>query len=146
MAFSKKRRLKLEHLQARKLMAADIDLDNGILEIEGTNDNETIEISYEYNHHGEIDEVLVEIKDEDGDVIKDKDYDVEDVNWIVVNANGGDDVVTNNTDINMEAHGGEGNDTLNGGSVADYLFGGNGNDVINGNDGNDFVQGAVATV
>ena len=43
------RTLRVEALAARKLMAADIDLSGGILEIEGTNDHETIEISYEYD-------------------------------------------------------------------------------------------------
>jgi hypothetical protein len=121
MALSNNRKMKFENLEDRRLMAADIDLDaNGIIQIEGTDENDTIEISYTYDN-AEIDEVLVVIRDADGDVIEDKDYDVEDVNWINVYAKDGDDYVVNNTDINMTADGGAGRLRLKSRSQQDFL-------------------------
>ena len=55
----------------------------------------------------------------DGDGIEYIHYDVEDVDWINVNALGGNDTIINNTDINMTADGGAGNDTMFGGAQAD---------------------------
>jgi Ca2+-binding RTX toxin-like protein len=60
---------------------------------------------------------------------------------LVVNANGGDDVVTAGNGlaplIKMTVDGGAGNDTLTGGDGADTLIGGDGNDLIVGGRGND---------
>jgi Ca2+-binding RTX toxin-like protein len=60
---------------------------------------------------------------------------------LVVNANGGDDVVTASTGlaalIQLTADGGAGNDTLNGSDGADVLIGGDGDDFIDGNRGDD---------
>lgn len=60
---------------------------------------------------------------------------------LVVNANGGDDVITAGnglaTLINLTLDGGNGNDTITGGDGNDQLFGGDGNDTINGGRGND---------
>jgi Ca2+-binding RTX toxin-like protein len=60
---------------------------------------------------------------------------------IVINANGGDDVVTAGnglaTLVQLTIDGGAGNDTITGGDGADQLIGGDGNDAINGGRGND---------
>lgn len=60
---------------------------------------------------------------------------------LVLNANGGDDVVTAGnglaTLIQLRVDGGTGNDSLTGGDGVDQLIGGDGNDVINGGRGND---------
>lgn len=62
---------------------------------------------------------------------------------LVLNANGGDDVVTAGnglaTLIQLTIDGGTGNDTITGGDGVDSLFGGDGNDVVNGGRGNDTV-------
>ncbi len=55
--------------------------------------------------------------------------------------NGGDDRLTNRTDIATYAEGGEGNDTLVGGSGADVLDGGAGTDRLEGRLGNDRLLG-----
>src|SRR5215213_8935919 len=60
---------------------------------------------------------------------------------LVINANGGDDVITAGnglaTLISLTIDGGAGNDTITGGDSADTLMGGDGNDAITGGRGND---------
>jgi Ca2+-binding RTX toxin-like protein len=60
---------------------------------------------------------------------------------IVVNANGGDDVIVASnglaTLVQLTVDGGAGNDTITGGDGADTLLGGTGNDVVAGGRGND---------
>ena len=60
---------------------------------------------------------------------------------LVVNANGGDDVITAGNGlanlIKLTIDGGAGNDTITGGDGNDTLLGGDGNDVIIGGRGND---------
>ncbi|WP_128924713.1 beta strand repeat-containing protein [Bradyrhizobium guangxiense] len=60
---------------------------------------------------------------------------------LVVNAGGGDDIITATGNlaalINLTIDGGAGNDTIRGGNGADRLLGGDGNDFIDGNQGND---------
>ncbi len=59
------------------------------------------------------------------------------VTGIVVNAIGGNDVVTNSTGKPSRLLGGAGNDSLTGGSGDDVLIGGTGNDSLDGGDNND---------
>src|SRR4029077_2157565 len=63
---------------------------------------------------------------------------------LVVNANGGDDVITAGNGlanlIKLTIDGGAGNDTITGGDGNDTLLGGDGNDVIIGGRGNDTAQ------
>jgi Ca2+-binding RTX toxin-like protein len=60
---------------------------------------------------------------------------------IVINGNGGDDVITAGNGlaglVNLKIDGGGGNDTITGGDGADVLLGGDGNDVVTGGRGND---------
>ena len=60
---------------------------------------------------------------------------------LVVNANGGDDVITAGNGlanlIKLTIDGGAGNDTITGGDGNDTLIGGDGNDLITGGRGND---------
>jgi len=60
---------------------------------------------------------------------------------LVVNANGGDDVITAGNGlaslINLTIDGGAGNDTITGGDGNDMLIGGDGNDIITGGRGSD---------
>jgi Ca2+-binding RTX toxin-like protein len=60
---------------------------------------------------------------------------------LVVNANGGDDVITAGNGlaplIHLTLDGGAGNDTITGGDGDDKLIGGSGNDLVNGGRGND---------
>jgi Ca2+-binding RTX toxin-like protein len=63
---------------------------------------------------------------------------------IVVNANGGDDIITASNGlaalVKLTLDGGAGNDTITGGDGADLLLGGDGNDLIKGGRGNDTAQ------
>ena len=63
---------------------------------------------------------------------------------LVVNANGGDDVITAgnglSTLIQLTLDGGAGNDTITGGDGNDQLRGGDGNDLVVGGRGNDAAQ------
>ena len=63
---------------------------------------------------------------------------------LVVNANGGDDIITAGnglaTLIHLTLDGGAGNDTITGGDGDDTLIGGDGNDVITGGRGADTAQ------
>jgi Ca2+-binding RTX toxin-like protein len=63
---------------------------------------------------------------------------------LVINANGGDDVITAGNGlsalISLTIDGGTGNDTITGGDGNDTLFGGDGNDIITGGRGNDVAQ------
>ncbi len=63
---------------------------------------------------------------------------------LVLNANGGDDIITAGNGlaglIQLTLDGGAGNDTIIGGDGNDTLIGGDGNDVITGGRGNDVAQ------
>src|SRR5215204_4348036 len=63
---------------------------------------------------------------------------------LVINANGGDDVITAgnglSTLISLTIDGGAGNDTITGGDGNDTLLGGDGNDIITGGRGNDVAR------
>ncbi len=63
---------------------------------------------------------------------------------LVLNANGGDDVITAGNGlaglIQLTLDGGAGNDTITGGDGNDLLLGGDGNDLVNGGRGNDTAQ------
>jgi Ca2+-binding RTX toxin-like protein len=62
---------------------------------------------------------------------------------IIINANGGDDVITAGnglSGINLTIDGGAGNDTITGGDGNDRLIGGDGNDLIIGGRGSDTAQ------
>jgi len=79
------RNMKFENLEDRRLMTANIILNDGVLEIEGTNDDDTIEITYSFQTH----EVLVAISDADGNVIENNRYGVANIDSITVDTVGG---------------------------------------------------------
>ena len=66
---------------------------------------------------------------------------------LVVNANGGDDVITAGNGlaplIKLTIDGGAGNDTITGGDGDDTLLGGDGNDLITGGRGSDLMFGGT---
>jgi Ca2+-binding RTX toxin-like protein len=136
---------RFERLEDRRLMAADIDLDNGVLTIEGTDNRDLIVI--EANPQ-DADEILVTIKDASNNyaVLEQEDYDLDDVQEIVAYGFGERDSLLNYTDIRAQLYGGAGNDylmsaggsdLLDGGADNDQLIGGGGNDDLYGRAGND---------
>ena len=54
---------------------------------------------------------------------------------------GGSDVITETGGVNLEAHGGCGNDIITGGAGHDVIFGDEGNDILTGSAGNDVIVG-----
>ncbi|TWT83296.1 Dockerin type I repeat protein [Planctomycetes bacterium CA13] len=64
---------------------------------------------------------------------------VNDVSYIRVDGNAGDDQISNRTNSISVLNGGDGSDTLLGGGNADALTGGSGVDFLFGNDGDDFL-------
>jgi hypothetical protein len=59
------------------------------------------------------------------------------VDRIVVDGMDGHDYIDNQTDIQSDLNGGEGNDEIHGGSNNDWIRGGNGNNELYGNEGRD---------
>jgi Ca2+-binding RTX toxin-like protein len=135
---------RFEKLEDRQMMAADIDLDNGVLTVEGTTGDEMIFVETNPNDSGEV---LVSIrKIGTGELLAEGDYDREDIDELVVNALDGNDHIYNRTDISARLYGGEGhdsitsesgNDLIDGGAGDDQLIGGQGNDQLFGGSGND---------
>ncbi|MCR9297228.1 MAG: hypothetical protein NXI32_31405, partial [bacterium] len=159
------RRLRtLEKLESRQLMAADISLNNGVLEIEGTPYSDDVEIRF-YNDR-------VRVRTEQGNSDRTRRYDIEDVSQILIHGYAGNDQVhiyaedldsgvtlhqiqlefyggnnndtlLNETDIPTYAEGGNHDDTLIGGSGNDVLIGGTGDDTLEGAAGNDILEGGL---
>ena len=126
------RRLSIEKVEDRRLMAADVTLMDGVLEIEGTDDDDSAQVAI-------VDEgntVRVRITDSI-DAPEVYEFVRGDVNHIVFQGYAGNDLFDNDTDIRSIATGGDDNDILIGGSVRDELFAGPGDDVILGRGGND---------
>ncbi|MBW3596446.1 MAG: hypothetical protein KY475_04125 [Planctomycetes bacterium] len=125
----KGRRLRMETLETRKLMAADVVLDGAELSIYGTDQADVAVIApmgdfLEVTVNGETDYVFAAS---------------------INNANfyGGDgnDIFGNLSDVPVAAFGGAGADILVGGSGDDLLFGGAGGDIIFGRAGDDEIHG-----
>jgi Ca2+-binding RTX toxin-like protein len=131
---------KFEKLEDRRMMAADIDLDDGVLNIQGTDGNDYIEVFVDVDD----DKLRVVVGNlSTGALLAEDEFDREDVDAIVANGLGGDDVIINNTDIRANLNGGIGNDILIGGAANDVLDGGANNDTLIGNGGNDELIGGT---
>jgi Ca2+-binding RTX toxin-like protein len=132
---------RFEKLEDRRMMAADIDLDNGILTIEGTDNRDLIYVQYDPN---DADEIRVRIFDgQTYEMLEEENYDREDVQQVVAYAFNGDDFLKNYSDIAATFYGGGDDDILHGGSANDWLDGGEGNDILFGHQGNDDLLGGV---
>ena len=123
------RRLEFEELESRTLLSAA--LDGRILEISGTDGNDTIIVG--------LDGTNLTVN-ENGAVST---FAVADVKRIEINGGNGNDILTVNEAVNIMAvlKGGKGDDTLTGGSAGDLLQGLGGNDILIGGPGNDHITG-----
>ena len=167
----KTRRLGIERMEHRKLMAADIALDGGILDIDGTNEDDVIRVQNtsvpqlvsRYQFSGgltgrfsappitsqlNLPGIEVTIRDTDGNLKLDADgnelketFLQTQVDSIHISAGSGDDHVVNSTAIPSEIHGGNGNDTVQGGSGVDQIDGGWGADRLSGGSSGDVIEG-----
>ena len=145
---------KFERLEDRRMMAADIDLENDILTVQGTEnrDNITIRVSPE-----DPDDVRVTIANRDNNlVLIERDYDRDDVDQIFAYGYGSSDILSNITDIDAELFGADGVDeleswggqnVLHGGPGGDLLYSGPGTDELVGGPDNDvyYFQGLMST-
>jgi Ca2+-binding RTX toxin-like protein len=111
------------------------------VEVTGTENNDRIVIEAD---PGDADEILVTVFNRvTGEILEQEDYDREDVASIKVFAGAGNDVVTNNTDIQSELNGEAGIDSLIGGAARDVIFGGTEADTLEGRGGNDDLFGGA---
>ena len=112
-------------------MAWGQTLDGGVLSINGTAADDNILIA--------IDAADVVVTRNGAETR----FALADVSELEVRSFSGDDTVRNNTDINMLAVGGNGDDFIVGGSGDDELLGQAGEDSLFGNDGNDRLDGGA---
>jgi Ca2+-binding RTX toxin-like protein len=102
------------------------------LDFNGSDANENISISANGSH--------VRLSRDIGNVT----MDISGVENVVINANGGEDIISAGNGLAGLTHltidGGAGNDTITGGDGNDLLIGGDGNDVVLGGRGNDVAQ------
>lgn len=150
----------------------DVSFDNGAIRIEGTDQDDQIEITTE----GDSIVVSMSLRDQ----IQKRKFRSDQVTRIEFNGNHGNDSLINRTHLPLVARGGPGRDTIHGGSGKneihaewayggekddeltgthlygnggndtlhgtsgdDQLFGGSGNDWIDGAGGNDFIDGGL---
>ncbi|QDT13551.1 calcium-binding protein [Planctomycetes bacterium K23_9] len=124
------RKLTIQSLEAKKLLAADIGLsDTGVLEIVGTDDGDVVEVS----------ESRKTITVQNGD--EKIEFAWNDVKSLSFVGGDGDDTFVNSTRLASVAYGNNGNDTLIGGSKTDVFHGGPDNDTLQGRSGNDELHG-----
>jgi Ca2+-binding RTX toxin-like protein len=133
--------LKLESLETRSLMAADIVLGNdGVLRVTGSTGNDTIMVK-------EVGwgTVQVSIADSNsGAILRTASFD-DGVQLLEINGDFGNDVITNASALPSTIRGGDGQDTITGGSNEDRIFGDAGTDYLYGEGGNDYLDGGVGT-
>ena len=141
-----KRNLRVEGLEARKLMAADLtaSLDaTGVLWIEGTEAADVISLR-QTGGNLSVNGIQISVNGQSQAGVNSAD-----VHSIQVVGLGGDDQIdlTNSSEANERIriptliYGGTGNDMIFGTAAADRIYGGDGDDVIYGNGGNDQVWG-----
>jgi Ca2+-binding RTX toxin-like protein len=126
------------------MMAADIVLDDGVLTVQGTDNNNFISVAM---HPSDSDKLRVMVSDiTNATLLAQEDVDRDDVQEIVVHGLNGADQIVNGTNIRAKLFGegggdwikgGDGVDLIDGGADADYLVGGRGNDVLTGGTGSD---------
>ena len=113
----------------------DIDFDDGILTIIGSNGSDTCNVRIDGNKL----EVLLETPDD----TKDRDVKLWKVNLIIFMGFDGNDTFRNDSDVPCDAYGGAGIDTLYGGTGRDMLDGGDDGDFLYGGDDNDRLYGGA---
>ncbi len=132
------KRLMVQSLEKRQLMAADIGLVDGFVAIQGTEMDDIAEV------YCESESVIVKLstRGADGELTsKSETFDKSEVEGIVFQAGDGDDLFVNDTDIDSITRSGGGNDTVFGGGGNDILAMGSGNDIALGGGGDDVILG-----
>ena len=115
---------------------SSIDRDDGLVVVTGTGAKDRIFVQYKNNN-----EILITIKDANGNILDQEDYDTNCVQKVIVHGLEGNDNIFNSTHVVMEARGGNGNDFLRGGFAGDNLQGEFDRDSLSGYSGNDRIDG-----
>ena len=124
---------RLEKLEERSLLAADLFFSNGVLTIQGADAVDSAEASYV----GSNDAVRVRLYS-GTNAVRELTVKAKGLNSIEFFGYGGNDTFTNNTNVASKMFGGWGNDTLIGGGGVDQIWG---DDIANGQSGNDTLSG-----
>jgi hypothetical protein len=137
--------LNLERLEAREVPDANIVFYTAAREIEVTG---TDEVDLIYIQPNGTNQVRVSVHDASSNARSNSagellwmSFNRSEFDRVIVKALGGNDTVTNTTDVPAELFGGAGDDQLTGGSGRDVLRGEAGNDVLKGGDGDDNLYG-----
>jgi Ca2+-binding RTX toxin-like protein len=133
-AKARHRRLFLEQLEGRRVMAVTASVTSGVLSVVGTTGDDSIVV--------DIDSGNVRVRDHGIDVSISGAHTAGDVNSAYITADNGNDIVTIDSSFGARSawiFGQAGNDVLTGGSGDDHLDGGSGNDAMPGNSGNDYL-------
>jgi Ca2+-binding RTX toxin-like protein len=125
-----RRRLLVEGLENRRLLAGDVSLEGNVLTIDGSNKSDRINISVENT------DLIVTLNK------KDFTFAASDVTSIVIDGSKGNDWISIDGSLTVGAaiDGGAGNDRITGGGGDDTILGDRGNDRLQGGGGNDTVN------
>ena len=127
------RKLAVESLDQRILLAADVSLHNGVLDIQADPHGGTVQVSQEG--------YVMQVTSQTGGKTENTRYPVFWVQRISFQGSNSRDIFVNNTRISTNAYGRGGNDHLKGGWIGDNLYGGAGSDTLEGRGGNDNLYG-----
>lgn len=132
-----RRTLAVESLEGRRVLSASpgtVSLDNGVLSICGTSDDDRVILSQDANNIV-ITANFLSIEEA---------FASADVTSIIITGEAGNDVILAPTvSVPLSIDGGVGEDQIVGGTGNDALSGGDGDDIISGRDGDDMVLGGA---
>jgi|GEM_PF-5995861 len=138
------RRLFLQQLEKRDLRAADIGFADGLLSVNGTENEDVIEV------YAEESQLIVNVAEYDasGQLLDEqlRTFDADAVEQLVVSTGGGDDVIVNDTDKPAVIRAGEGDDVVMAGDGGDVISGGEGDDIVFGGAGRDVILGGAGSL
>ncbi|MEZ6090019.1 MAG: dockerin type I domain-containing protein [Pirellulaceae bacterium] len=129
--------LRAEQLEYRRLLAADVQLVDSMLSIQGSNEDDWIQVS-QYSGFTRIHYGQETTRLDDTHLLFES---AEEVSRIVIHGLDGDDFIDNRTAIPATIHGGDGRDRLIGGGGPDVLHGDGGDDRLSGRGGDDVLRG-----
>ena len=126
--------LKPEALEARQLMAADVQFGENIITVHGDESDNQVEVSF-------VDKETHVVIDAGTAQAQHHKFPTDQVDRLVFYGKAGNDAVFADVDFPLSLFGDDGDDNLNGGKNGDRIIGGSGNDTINGNGGDDYING-----
>ena len=145
------RKHRIEQMEERQMMAADINLVGGDLQFQGTEQSDLVSVSeftqtgsfYNYRTRQRIrysiPMISAHISNSSESITEN--YRASDVDKISAWLGGGDDTFNNFSSETSYVWGENGDDTLRGGPGRDHFYGGNNNDTLYGRGGRDFLDG-----